>query len=243
MSSNISLLQIQKQLRTESFYGCALCGCPILEFVDMTTQSVDTQVFLPENMVSLCPLHQTMYTTGVISKSSLYDAKNSPYNKVHQEDVFNIPRSLDMSVNVGKCTFINTSRILVIHDFDIISIKIVEGKYILLDINFFDKLNNLIAIVSENTWTAEKRSKDWIIMYKPRHLTIQNKPKNTIFEARIESYTSEITITADGMYYDGSLVKITEEEILCNGEEIATELKGTKLKNYEVGIAVEGVTK
>ena len=80
-----------------------------------------------------------------------------------------------MSVNVGKCTFINTSRILVIHDFDIISIKIVEGKYILLDINFFDKLNNLIAIVSENTWTAEKQSKDWIIMYKSRHLTIQKK--------------------------------------------------------------------
>ena len=63
-------------------------------------------------------------------------------------------------------------------------------------------------------------------MYKPRHLTIQNKPKNTIFEARIQSYTSEITLTADGMYYDGSLVKITEEEILCNGEEIATETEG-----------------
>jgi hypothetical protein len=243
MPSNIPLSQIQKQLRSESLYGCAVCGCPILEFVNMTTNSLYTEVFLPENMVALCPSHHTMYTTGAISKPSLYDAKNSPHNKVHQEDVFSIPESLDLSVNIGRCTFINTSRILVVHDFDIISIKMVEGKYILLDINFFDKLNNLIAIVSENTWSAEKRSKDWIISYKPRHLTIQNQQKNTMFDAKMENYTNEITLTADGLYYDGSLIKITEEEILCNGEEIATELKGTKLKNYEVGIAVEGVLK
>ena len=54
--------------------------------------------------------------------------------------------------------------------------------------------------------------------------------------------TNEITLTADGMDDDGSLVKITEEGILCNGEERETKRRGTKLKNYEVGIAVEEVT-
>jgi hypothetical protein len=146
-----------------------------------------------------------------------------------------------MVVNIGKCKFVNTPRILVIDDFDIISIKREGGKYILLDINFFDKLNNLIAIVSENGWTAEKSSRDWSIGYKTKCLTIQNQAKNIIFEAKIQNVNNEITINADGMYYNQSQIKITENQILLNNEEIAIDLKGTELRNYEVGIVAETV--
>jgi hypothetical protein len=143
-----------------------------------------------------------------------------------------------MYVNVGKRIFVNTSRILVVDDFDIISIKREDGKYILFDINFFDKLNNLIAIVSENRWTAERGSIDWSIMYKPRHLTIKNNSKDILFDAEIKN-DKEITITSDGMYYNGSPLRITENEVLLNNDEIAIDLKGTELRNYEVGIAAE----
>jgi hypothetical protein len=143
-----------------------------------------------------------------------------------------------MYVNVGKRIFVNTSRILVVDDFDIISIKREDGKYVLFDINFFDKLNNLIAIVSENGWTAEGGSRDWSIIYKPRHLTIKNNSKNILFEAEIKN-DKEITIVSDGLYYNGSPLRITENEILLNNDEIAIDLKGTELRNYEVGIAAE----
>ena len=232
-------LQIQKQLQKETLYGCAICGCPILEYVQMIPNS-DTQTFIPENMVSLCPFHHLQYRNGDnLSESSIRDAKNDPYNKTHENDSFTI-QSQDMPVSVGKCKFVNTSRVLVIDDFDIVSIKRENGKYLLVDINFFDKLNNLIAIVTDNTWTAEKSS-DWDISYKSGSLTIQNQTRKILFEAKIEidsdNKENHITIKTDGMYYNGAHIKITENEILIDNREVAIELKGTVMKNYETGIS------
>jgi hypothetical protein len=242
-NNNNPPFQIQKQLRRDVSYGCAICGCPILEYAHIVP-STNVQAFLPENMVALCPFHHIEYNNGEVSVSALYDAKNNPYNKIHEKHAF-IIQSQDMTINIGKCKFVNTSRILVIDDFDIISIKREDEKYVLLDINFFDKLNNLIAIVSENTWTAEKRrnSRDWSIRYKPKHLTIQNQSKNIRFEAKIQGNDNnkEVTITADGMYYNRSPIKITENEILFDNEEIAVDLKGTELRNYDVGIVAETI--
>jgi hypothetical protein len=235
-------MQIQKQLRKEALYGCAICGCPILEFAQITLDNDDTQTVLPENMVSLCPFHHLQYKNGdTLSDSSLRHAKDNPYNKTHENNAFTI-QSQDILVNIGKCKFVNTSRILVVDDFDIVSITREDEKYVLLDINFFDKLNNLIAMVTENSWTAEK-SNDWNIIYKPGHLTIQNQLKSIIFETKIaldsNSNQYQITITADGLHYNRSQIKITENEILIDGREVAIDLKGTVLKNYDAGIVTE----
>ena len=239
MSANNPPLQIQKQLKKEALYGCAICGCPILQYAHIVPND-DVQAFLPENMLVLCPFHYIGYNSREVSESALREAKNNPYNKIHDEYAFIVSSQQDVSVNMGKCKFVNTSRLLVIDDFDIFSIKREVGKYILLDINFFDKLNSLIAIVSENSWTAEQRSMDWNINYKPKHLTIENQSKNIIFEAKIQGVNSnEITITADGMHYNRFPIKITENQILLNGEEISVDLKGTELRNYEAGIVAQ----
>jgi hypothetical protein len=234
-------LQIQKQLQKETLYGCAVCGCPIVEYAQILSHS-DTKTFISENMISLCPFHHLQYKNGEnLSEPTLRNAKNNPYNKTHESDSF-IVQSQDLPVIVGECKFVNTSRILVIDDFDIISIKRENGKYLLLDINFFDKLNNLIAIVSDNNWTAEK-SNDWSITYKPGSLTIQNQTRKLIFEAKIEidssNKESHIRIKTDGMYYNRTPIKITESEILIDNKEVAIDLKGTVLKNYETGISAE----
>jgi hypothetical protein len=242
MSANITPPRIQEQLKKETLYGCALCGCPVLEYVHITPQP-EIQAFLPENMVALCPPHRIKYENKEITEAALHDAKINPYNKINEVS-FATGESQDMAVNIGKCKFINTSRILVVDDFDIISIR--RGgdgykKYILLDINFFDKFNNLIAIVSENAWTAERRKPsstgDWSIVYEPKHLVIKNSTRNILFDVKINN--NEITLTASGMYYNGSSIRITENEIFLDDLEIAVDQKGTVLKNYDAGIVAE----
>jgi hypothetical protein len=247
MPANTTPLRIQEQLKKETLYGCALCGCPIVEYVHITPHP-DIQAFLPENMVALCPSHRIKYENRQITEAALHDAKINPYNKINEAS-FVIGESQEMIVNIGDRKFINTSRILVIDDFDIISIRRGGGeeqqdrykKYILLDINFFDKFNNLIAIVSENGWTAERRksisSGDWSIIYGPKHLVIQNPSRNILFDVKISN--NEIALTASGMYYNGSLIRITENEIFLDDLEIAVDQKGTVLKNYEAGIVAE----
>jgi hypothetical protein len=247
MPANITPLRIQEQLKKETLYGCALCGCPIVEYVHITPHP-DIQAFLPENMVALCPSHRIKYEIKEITGAALHDAKIKPYNKINEVS-FSIGESQEMIANIGNRKFINTSRILVIDDFDIISIRRGGGeeqqdghkKYILLDINFFDKFNNLIAIVSENSWTAERRKSisngDWSIIYEPKHLVIQNPSRNILFSAKVNN--NEITLTASGIYYNGSSIRITENEIFLDDLEIAVDQKGTVLKNYDAGIAAE----
>lgn len=246
MPANITPLRIQEQLKKETLYGCVLCGCPILEYVHITPHP-DVQAFLPENMVALCPTHHIKYENKEITEAALRDAKNNPYNKINGVS-FAIGELQEMVVNIGNRKFINTSRILVVDDFDIISIRRggeeqQDGhkKYILLDINFFDKFNNLIAIVSENGWTAERRKSssngDWSITYEPKHLVIQNPSRNILFDVRVSN--NEITLAASGMYYNGSSIGITENEVLLDDLEIAIDQKGTVLKNYDAGIVAE----
>jgi hypothetical protein len=247
MPANITPSRIQEQLKKETLYGCALCGCPILEYVHIIPHP-DIQAFLPENMIALCPSHRIRYESKEISEAALHDAKINPYNKINEVS-FSIGESQEMIANIGNRKFINTSRILVIDDFDIISIKRGGGeehqdgykKYILLDINFFDKFNNLIAIISENSWTAERRKStsngDWNFIYEPKHLVIQNPSRNMLFDAKVNN--NEISLTASGMYYNGSSIRITENEIFLGDLEIAVDQKGTVLKNYDVGIVAE----
>lgn len=227
--------QIENQLRKEALYGCMICGCPILEYVNIIHQ--DSDVFLPENIVVLCPIHRNKYHNNDLQEYHLRDAKISPYNKEHEDDAFTLTSSY-ITINVGKCKFVNTPRILVVDDFDIITVKrnSEDPKYILFDVNFFDSLNNLIAMLSENSWHSERTDLDWIIRYEPRHLSIQKPSDTLLFDAKIDNKKEEITILVDGFHYNGSLIKITQNEIWVDKEEIALDLKGTSMKNYEAGI-------
>jgi hypothetical protein len=223
---------IQKQLRREANFGCALCGCPIIEYAHIIPYR-NIHAYLPENIVALCPNHYTNFDRGEFSDSYLRDAKNNPHNKTYIQDAFFID-SQDIAVNVGKSKFINTSRILAVNDFDIISIKRENERYILLDINFFDKLNNLIAVVYENSWTAEKTaSAVWEIVYKPHHLVIRNTSRNLFFESKVEN--EELFITAN-MYYNAIPLSITNDGIWISENEMGIEIKGHILKNYDIGI-------
>jgi hypothetical protein len=235
---------IQNQLMKEALYGCAICGCPILEFVDFTlttTQVVDNtrqEAYLPENMVSICPSHSRRLQAGEIDASTLRHSKNNPFNKVHEDSAFTLT-SNEMTVSLGGCTFINTSRLLVVDDFDIINVTREAQKFLVFDVNFFDRSNKLVAIVSQNGWSSERsRQGDWTIKYQPKSLTIQNEREKVTFDARIEN-GNELRILADGLYYNARKIRVRPDEVFLDDVEIGAGLKGTVLTNYDVGIRAE----
>ncbi|HET6730188.1 MAG TPA: hypothetical protein VFH04_01170, partial [Nitrososphaeraceae archaeon] len=237
---------IQNQLMKEALYGCTICGCPILGFVDFTstgTQGGDVpkqEAYLSENMVAICPSHGLRFQAGEIDAATLRHSKSEPFNKVHEESAFAIT-SNEMTVLLGGCTFINTSRLLVVDDFDIINVRREGQKFLVLDVNFFDRSNKLVAIISQNGWSSERsRQGDWAIKYSPKSLTIQNELEKVIFDARIEN-KNELRILADGLYYNAQKIKITPSEVLLDDKEIGADLKGTVLTNYDVGIRADSL--
>jgi hypothetical protein len=225
-------IQIQRQVRKEFFYGCAICGVPLLKYAHIVPYS-RIQAVLPENIIPLCPQHYSKYDSGGLSESSLRDAKKDPHNKLQPQDALFV-ESQDLTINIGMSKFINTYRVLALDDFDLITITRENGKYLLLDINFFDRMNNLIATTSENSWVADNNV-HWYINYVPqKYLGIRNVQRNITFEMTIEN--KELYINAM-MYYNSYPISITRTEIMLNGSEIGMELKNNVLKNYDVGIA------
>ena len=237
---------IQNQLKKEAFYGCVICGCPVLEFVDFNQkgtypdESRQQEVFLPENMVAICPSHNTKFQTGEIDYTFLASSKNSPFNNVHDDLAFATTSPDELAVSLGGCTFVNTSRLLVVDDFDLINIRRMDQRFIVMDVNFFNKNNELVGIMFENSWSSE-RSKigDWSIEYlRPKRLIISNKRENMSFEARIEN-GNHLRLLADGLWYNSRKIQINRSEVLLDGTEIGADIKGTVLTNYDVGIGAE----
>ena len=225
-------VQIQRQLRKECFYGCAICGVPLLKYAHIVPYS-RIQALLPENMIALCPQHYYKYDSGDLSESSIHEAKKDPHNKLQPQNEFFV-ESQDLTINIGKCKFINTHRILAVDDFDLITVTRENGKYLLLDVNLFDRLNSLIATISENSWVAGNIA-GWDINYVPqKHLNIRNVQRNITFEMTIENAELYIDVM---MYYNNYPISITRNEISLNEREIGTGLKNSVLKNYDIGIA------
>ncbi|HZD33910.1 MAG TPA: hypothetical protein VE130_01790 [Nitrososphaeraceae archaeon] len=240
---------IQNQLKKEAFYGCVVCGSPVLEFIDFKRFGIrfdeprQQEVFLPENMIAICPSHNKKFQTHEISSPFLASCKKNPFNTNHDDLAFAINSSNELTVSLGGCTFVNTSRLLVIDDFDLINVRVMDRRHIVMDVNFLNRFNQLIGIIAENTWSSE-RSKigDWTMEYlQSKRLIIGNRKENILFEARIE-YGNNLRILADGLCYNSQKLRITQNEILLDGREIGADIKGTVLTNYDVGVRAESVT-
>lgn len=239
---------IQNQLKKEARYGCVICGCPVLEFIDFNRTGIQVdessrqKVFLPENMVAICPSHNRKFQTGEISPTFLASSKNSPFNKIHDDLAFATTSSNELTISLGGCTFVNTSRLLVVDDFDLINVRRMDRRLLVMDVNFFNKNNQLVGIILENSWSSE-RSKigDWAIEYlRPKRLIIGNRRESMSFEARIEN-GNDLRILADGLCYNSQKIQITQNEVLLEDREIGADIKGTILTNYDVGIRAESV--
>ncbi|MGB7633263.1 MAG: hypothetical protein WBL68_06030 [Nitrososphaeraceae archaeon] len=239
---------IQNQLKKEAFYGCVICGCPVLEFIDFSRtgiradESSRLDVFLPENMVAICPLHNRKFQIGEIDSALLASSKNSPFSKNHDDLAFTTTSSNELIVSLGGCTFVNTSRLLVVDDFDLINVRRMDQRYLVMDVNFFNRSNQLVGIVLENGWNSERsRSGDWTIEYlQPKRLIIGNRRENMSFEARIEN-GNDLRILADGLCYNTQKIQITRNEVFLDDREIGADIKGTVLTNYDVGIRAESL--
>ena len=176
----------------------------MLEFIDFNRigfqvdESRRQKVFLPENMVAICPSHNTKFQKSELDSAFLASSKNSPFNKMHKDLAFATTSSNELTISLGGCTFVNTSRLLVVDDFDLINVRRMDQRLLVMDVNFFNRNNQLVGIILENSWSSERSGiGDWAIEYlRPKRLIVGNKREGMSFEARIEN-GNNLRILAD----------------------------------------------
>jgi hypothetical protein len=184
-------------------------------------------------MIALCPTHARRADIGVICREELYSAKRHPFNNsIVREDEFRLIGN-DVSVKLGSNTYINTPRMLVIDQLDLVAIT-QESRYPVLRVVLMDRFNNWIGIIDENEWVFD-RSAMWDFEYSANHLVVRSAPRNVTFS--IDLQADLIKLRGD-LYYNGFHVQISEDEVEFGGRSAMT-IRNCTFQNSAVGIYVD----
>jgi len=201
---------IQREVRQRCGFGCVICGKPFYEYHHLK-EWAEVKEHKAENLTLLCIEHHRMFHSGLLPKNKIFKANESPYNL---KEGISRPDKLyyegkSCSFQIGKFFFVThytgeptISIPLMVDGIPLIGFVMDEGN-LLLTLNLFDKLNNLILKIDNNylyysisPWDIEIEKNTLIIRERKRKLLIQ-----------IE-------------YNPPGSVKITRGKFLCNGVEI-----------------------
>lgn len=195
---------IKRALRQEAFLGCVFCGNPIIEYHHIVQYHI-VKCHEQSNLVVLCRDHHHRANCGEITQKRVIEAKNNPYNKnidfVGKEIFF---QEYDkIKIKAGSNVFEKPHVLIKIDGKPLLKFSKDESGYAVINAEFYDKSNKLVALIKNNEWKAYKGAKLWDIEYSPGHLIIRSGKGNIFLELKlVDDY---IELKAD-MYYNNKCV-------------------------------------
>ena len=208
---------IKRAIRKEAYYGCAICGNPIIEYHHIEPYH---KVLCHEaaNLIALCPTDHNKADIGMIPKEQLYALKKKPFNSLPENqdirDKMFFGNYDNLEFKAGGSSFIRTSNLFVIDDLPLISVKRDKLNNAVINAKFFDKSSNLLAEIHENEWiTYFEEEEIWDVQYTGGKLKI-NSGKRTIFlELDIKPESNYVEVRAN-LYHKGFYFNIKPSGII-----------------------------
>lgn len=212
-------LPLRRAVRKEAYFGCVLCGSPIIEFHHIEPfHKVNEHT--KENLVALCPEHHHRADCAEIPVSVITKAKNQPINKEKDfvsKDFF-LSNYNDMRTRVGSNVYIRTPKILVVDEYPLITLTSDEEGNALLNAKFYNPNDVLLAEINNNEWLAYNNPVLWDISYSPGHLKINLNKGNIFLELKLNN--GNIDLRAD-MYYHGFKVSLLPDKTVVGNTVIS----------------------
>jgi len=234
MTQRVPIPEPTKRIvRQEAFFGCAICGNPLIEYAHIIPYEV-SQDNKPNNLIALCPNEHTEYDLGGFSEDQIRNYKLNPFNKGRDiRKTFNIIGS-EPVIEAGTNLCENTPVLLFIDGKNIVTLH-KENNQLILNALFYDKDNNLIAYVQDNEWCAIN-SKAWDIVYRTvaKNLIIKTKPRDILLNLRI---SRGIVHFSGKLYYNGFKVIISQNQIVVGNN--ACFMQGCSFMNCVTAISID----
>lgn len=180
------------------------------------------------DMIALCPNHHARADAREYPEEYLRECKLNPHNISVVNDAFFVGTE-NLTVSIASNRFVNMSRILVVDDFDIISLT-KEGHCPQLSVNFFDEFGRWAAIILDNQWYVD-RSCVWDIDYKPKHLILRSRPRKISLEVEI---SDDVIFIRGNLYYNGCRIEATQEDLFL-GERRMIQMRGCITEGVGLG--------
>ncbi|SIT00720.1 HNH endonuclease [Salimicrobium salexigens] len=218
MSSRYIPQPLKRDVRKEAHFGCVLCGSPIIEFHHIQPFH-QVKEHTKENLVPLCPEHHHRADCSEIPVSKIESAKNNPFNKNKEfisKDFF-LSSYTDLRMRVGSNVYIRTPKILVIDDFPLITVTADEEDNALLNAEFYNSSNVLLAEIIDNEWRAFKNPEFWDISYSPGHLKI-NRNKGDIF-LELKLNNGDVDLRGE-MYFNGYKINLLPDKTVLGDSSV-----------------------
>lgn len=154
---------VAQRLRAEAGFGCAVCGCPILEYHHIIPWAERNHYELP-HMVALCRNHH--HELAKQSRKAAYKAKRSPFNiRKKKFKGYLVTNKRDQALVIGNTRFVGFSHAISyfgvplfghhIQDGEIRLNCFIPNQHFFPDIEVVD--NNLFAL-TDGFWDIEFKS-------------------------------------------------------------------------------------
>lgn len=221
---------LKRELRQEAYFGCVLCGNPIIQYHHIIPYS-EVKCHEKENLTSLCLEDHFRVTCGEISSDMIIDAKNNPYNrgkdKVRKNFILGDYKNL--KINAGSVTFLRTAIPIRLHGEPLLTIKSDKSGNALLGVKLYDVKNELLAEIIDNEWIAHNPEQRWDIIYSPGHLKINSGKNKILLEFKINGDSVDLRAN---MFYKKTNINITPEYILWSTNKIKGSPGCNMVDNY-----------
>ena len=202
-------------LRQEAYFGCVLCGSPIIEYHHIIPFH-KVKKHEKNNLVILCPEHHHRANCVEIFEEIVINAKKNPFNKknnIAKKDFF-LGKFNDIIVDAGGNRFINVKNIFVVDDTSLLKLEADCDGWGVITANFYNEHNKLIAQIIRNEWITYDIKELWDVRYSPGQLRINEKRGKIFLELRVKHNTVEIRTD---MYFKGKCFSLKPNETILNG--------------------------
>lgn len=204
--------EVQRQLRQEANFGCAVCGTPVLEYHHIIPES-EVEHYDPDHMIALCPTHHRPSDDEAITRDRLYKYKENPHITDYVDHVFYFEPTnpkIILGSSVAELYDGNDITLLNINGKDIIDLSF-EDNLLRFSIRFYSKDDELVAQITDNDWWA-KSNEVWDLQSKSHWFKLYNKDEELGVKLEHAKETSQVNI--EGKFqYNGHRVEIYPSSI------------------------------
>lgn len=221
---------IKREVRQRCGFGCVICGLPLYTYEHMLGYAnlkdrAPQDRHIAEELTLLCDLHQRESTNKLLARDQIMRANKKPYNLLKG---ISSPYLLhyggpNCAVDIGANVFPFEDKgggteliALAIDDDPLISFKLEDGHW-LLNLNAFDKNDNLVLRIVDNE-----------LVYSIAPWDIEFVGHNLIIREALGK------ILVDLSFEPPSLIKLQRGHFLHNGIEIEIGQNGLEIVNNHI---------
>ena len=215
--------EVKQILRKESYFGCCICGNPIIQYHHIIPWKIEHH-YRPKDMMSLCPNHHDEVTKGAIIEKDQRNYKENPFNKQngYVNGCLKINHNIPI-IKIGNCNFFGSGELIQVDDKNLVSVN-SEDQRILISLKLYNELNNLILEINENDWISGN-SEPWDLEASYQYLKIRHKKRQIALEVNTKQEPIMLRCT---LWYNGQKFDISNNRILFNGVK-----KGIGMENID----------